>query len=209
MQDGRLVGKVRPNSKFSDFMATRQQVLAIFRPSAWVLLAFAAWLGVRWLWPSFRDDAEAAQVPLLLADQIQMPHPKFTPAEVVDIQLRGLAAPGKDAVGIWQCFCFASPRNRAATGPLDRFGQMVRAEPFACLGNAPAVLMGKPQIDDRFAKLLVTVVDQGQQLRAFTFILFKQQGGPFADCWMTEAVYPQGGLGPNVPDAPEVRSDAA
>jgi len=85
---------------------------------------------------------------------------------------------------------------------------MVRQEPFACLGDAQATLIGKPQIDDRFAKLLVTVVDQRQQLRAFTFILFKQQGGPFADCWMTEAVYPQGGLAPGS-KAQDDRSDSA
>jgi hypothetical protein len=190
-------------------MPAQRQFLAMLRPTAWVLVAFAAWLGVRWLWPPLSDDASAAQVPLLLADQIQTPNPKFTPADVVDIQLHGLAAPGKDAVGIWQCFCFASPRNRAATGPLDRFGQMVRAEPFACLGDPRAILMGTPQIDDRFAKLLVTVVDQRQRLQAFTFILYKQQGGPFADCWMTEAVYPQGGMAPNVPDTPDLRPDAA
>jgi hypothetical protein len=128
----------------------------------------------------------------------------------VEIQLRGLSDPGKDGVGILQCFCFASPRNRSATGPLDRFGQMVRQEPFACLGDSRAALIGTPQIDDRFAKLLVTVVDQRQQLRAFTFILFKQQGEPFADCWMTEAVYPQGGLAPQAPaPPPDARSDAA
>jgi hypothetical protein len=191
-------------------MPTNRQSVAMFRPAGWVLLAFAAWLGVRWLWPTAYDDVHAAGVPALDTEGVQLPNPGLTPVEVVDLQLRGLAAPEQDGIGILQCFCFASPGNRAATGPLDRFGQMVRQEPFACLGDARAVLMGKPQIDDRFAKLLVTVVDQRHQLRAFTFILFKQQGGPFADCWMTEAVYPQGGLAPApAPDAKNNGSDAA
>jgi hypothetical protein len=182
--------------------------LAMLRPTVWVLLAFTAWLGGRWLWLAWNDQTTAAQLPPGTADRVQLPDSKLQPADVVQIQLRGLSHPGKDAVGILQCFVFASPGNRSATGPLDRFGQMVRQEPFACLGDARATLIGTPQIDDRFAKLLVTVVDQRQQLRAFTFILFKQQGGPFADCWMTEAVYPQGGLVPAEPET-ESRPDAA
>lgn len=190
-------------------MATRRQLAAIFRPTACVLLGLAAWVCARWLWSLDSDDAHVGRIPEFAAASVPLPHPELTPADVVAIQLQGLAAPGNDGVGIWQCFCFASPRNQAATGPLDRFGLMVRQEPFACLGDSRAVLMGKPQIDDRFAKLLVTVVDQRHQVRAFTFILHKQQGGPFADCWMTEAVYPQGGMAPSDPNPPDARPDAA
>ncbi|MSV29914.1 MAG: hypothetical protein EXQ52_14390 [Bryobacterales bacterium] len=58
----------------------------------------------------------------------QDPGPALTPAEVVRTQITALRnndKPRKDA-GIATAFRFASPGNRAATGPLDRFILMVK-----------------------------------------------------------------------------------
>lgn len=151
----------------------------------------------------------AEHLPEMGADQLAFPKPALSPADVVRIQLRGLADPKADGLGILQCYYFASPRNRVATGPEDRFTLMVRQGPFACLARPQATLVGQPQVDGRFAKILVTVVGEHQQMQAFTFILFKQQTAPFENCWMTEAVYPLGGLAPTAPANGNPRPDAA
>ena len=121
---------------------------------------------------------------------IVMPSPSLTPDQVVRLQLAGLGSPRADGVGVLQCFVLASPGNRSATGPLDRFGKMVRRRPFHCLASPRAYLIGQPHIVRRTARVLVTIVDQQEQVHAFTFVLGRQAQRPFADCWMTEAVWP-------------------
>jgi hypothetical protein len=187
----------------------RSKFVSFLAPSALVFLGFAVLVGVAYS-PLMQEQGplhdfvrprtlEPEQLPDLGADQLLLPSPQLSPSDVVQTQLDGLADPDGNGVGILQCYCFASPGNRAVTGPLDRFGQMVRQGPFACLGQPRATLVGEPQVDGRLAKLLVTVVDQQQMVHVFTFILFKQLDPPFKDCWMTEGVYPFGQLG----DQPE------
>ena len=57
------------------------------------------------------------------------PNARLTPEGVVKLQLEGLARERGDLSGIKQCFNLASPLNRQATGPLERFAAMVAAEP--------------------------------------------------------------------------------
>ncbi|HEX6963149.1 MAG TPA: DUF4864 domain-containing protein [Lacipirellula sp.] len=121
---------------------------------------------------------------------IVLPGPALSPDEVVRLQLAGLGNPRSDGIGVLQCFVLASPGNRAATGPLDRFGKMVRRGPFQCLANQRACLVGRPHIVEHTARVIVTIVDQQAQIHAFTFVLARQASPPFADCWMTEAVWP-------------------
>ena len=52
------------------------------------------------------------------------PHPHLTPMDVLRNQLYGLRMNSAD--GIARCFGLASPSNRAWTGPLPRFAQMIR-----------------------------------------------------------------------------------
>jgi hypothetical protein len=53
-----------------------------------------------------------------------------------------------------------------------------------------ALLVGRPQFDDQLARVLVTVIDEDSRVRAFTFVLARQQIAQFKNCWMTEAVLP-------------------
>jgi hypothetical protein len=185
-------------------MAAPSQLAAFLRPTLWAVVAtsvaLVAWRVGGGSLPGLRDQVSAtATIEDLTArgaGQLQQPDPDLSPADVVRVQLAGLADARGDGLGVLQCFLFASPRNRLATGPLDWFAEMVRTEPFARLARPRAVLVGEPQIDGRFAKLLVTTIGRDDQLHAFAFILYRQDAAPFADCWMTEAVYPVGEMAP-------------
>jgi hypothetical protein len=122
--------------------------------------------------------------------RVVLPSDKLAPDEVVRLQLIGLCDQQADGVGILQCYCFAAPANRAVTGPLERFGAMVRQGPFHCMARPRALLVGRPQFDDQLARVLVTVIDEDSRVRAFTFVLARQQIAQFKNCWMTEAVLP-------------------
>jgi hypothetical protein len=170
-------------------------LIAFLRPSFLALLAFGAIVGVvNLFWSADRSfDARLAglsssELAGVNLGEITFPHPELSPEEVVRLQLAGLSDRSADGSGILQCFCLASPANRIVTGPLERFGQMVRDDPYRCMSHPRAVLIGRPQYGDDVARLLVTIIDDHHEVRAFAFVLAKQKGAPFADCWMTEAV---------------------
>ena len=126
--------------------------------------------------------------PSPVVDLIQ-PDPSYSPDEVVGIQIEGLENPNISA-GIQQCFAFASLENRSFTGPLERFAAMVRRSPYDVLMHHQLVLIGQPIMADKAASLTVTLLDDHNQIHVFQFVLSKQQGETFKDCWMTDAVYP-------------------
>jgi hypothetical protein len=142
--------------------------------------------------PDFIGPGSLAAADLEHVDltRVVLPNAKLLPGEVVRLQLSGLSDQQADGVGILQCYCFAAPANRAVTGPLDRFGAMVRQGPFHCMARPRAMLIGQPRVDDKLARVLVTVIDEDSRVRAFTFVLARQQMAPFENCWMTEAVLP-------------------
>lgn len=131
------------------------------------------------------ENAPAAKAPPADA----APNPALDPAEVVRTQLEALKA-DNDA-GIAVVFRFASPQNRQATGPLERFTQMLRSSYPQLLGHrssklAPTVIEGS----EAFQAVEVTARD-GTTHR-FVFILGRQTAVPFQDCWMTEGVMQPG-----------------
>lgn len=135
-------------------------------------------------------DKELAEVERL-ASQMQTlirPSIEFTPEDVVRIQIQSLASKeGSD--GILQCMRLASPDNLATTGPLERFGRMVRGPRFGALAEPDAVVVGTPDYVDKSARVLVTLVYE-RQLRSFVWVLAKQTQPPYDGCWMTDAVFP-------------------
>ncbi|HMO86748.1 MAG TPA: hypothetical protein PKC18_17695 [Lacipirellulaceae bacterium] len=185
---------------------------AFWAPSAVVIVLFAAIYGVAGRGAADRPRAAPVRLapgPMtpedlaeLGADKIQLPDPSLSPADVVAIQLAGLADPEPHGVGILQCFALASPANREVTGPLDRFGILVRTGEFACLTNPRATTVGRAQIDGDFAAVVVTVLDRKRRLRAFHWVLAKQIDPPYEGCWMTEAVHPAGDVAPAEPAEP-------
>jgi hypothetical protein len=172
------------------------RVIHFLRPTFYALIAFGVLVGVANLYWSVADPAPDLSVAGLNPQDlvgldlsgVVFPHPNLPPEEVVRLQLVGLSDAKADGVGILQCFCLASPGNRVVTGPLERFGQMVRNEPYQCMASPRAALIGRPQYGNDVARLLVTIIDGEHNVRAFAFVLGRQKEPPFKDCWMTEAV---------------------
>jgi hypothetical protein len=191
------------------------QLIHFLRPTFYALIAFGALVGVANLYWAVADPApDLGSAGLNPQDLIGVdlsggvfPTPKLPPEEVVRLQLAGLSDAKADGVGILQCFCLASPANRVVTGPLERFGQMVRTEPYQCMARPGAVLIGRPLHDHDVARLLVTIIDEQRHVRAFAFVLSRQKEKPFKDCWMTEAVLPAFPAAPAPPvTAPEPKA---
>jgi hypothetical protein len=175
------------------------RVINFLRPTFLVLVLFALFVGI-----ANAIRLTSVDSPKLAADMgsplgeldkldlssIVLPQADLKPDDVVRLQLAGLSDDRSDGVGILQCYAFASPANRAVTGPLDRFGKMVRQGAFQCMARPRTMLIGRPQQTDRTARVLVTLIDDENRLHAFTFVLGRQQEAPFKNCWMTEAVLP-------------------
>jgi Domain of unknown function (DUF4864) len=120
------------------------------------------------------------------------PDPKLSPQEVVEFQLAALRAndvPAADT-GIERAFRFASPANKAATGPLERFTVLVHGSQYSSLINAVEGSVGKVVIRDSEARVLARIVSAGGSEVYYVFLLSKQTEGEYINCWMTDGVVP-------------------
>jgi len=118
------------------------------------------------------------------------PSPAMPPEQVVAIQLDALQhndSPSPD-FGIETVFAFASPANRVATGPFDRFASLVKAPVYRPMLNFVRAERAPVHVDGDRARQRVTVVTAGGSRVTYIFLLSRQQGGEFAGCWMTDAV---------------------
>jgi hypothetical protein len=109
---------------------------------------------------------------------------------VVRLQVGALRAFRDDKSAIHQCYVLASPANRAATGPLNRFIAMVQNPVYGALVLQTTALVGQAVIRGEQATVLVTVLDQSRTPHVFRFFLSKQTEPLHLDCWMTDAVIP-------------------
>ncbi len=119
------------------------------------------------------------------------PKPELTPDKVVRIQLNALAqnnTPYPDA-GIEIAFRFASPANKQTTGPLNRFIQLVHNPAYKPMLNHQKARFGQIVIEDVQAYLAVYLTASDGKRVGYMFILSKQIGGAYDQCWMTDAVF--------------------
>jgi hypothetical protein len=120
------------------------------------------------------------------------PRPELTPQQVVQYQVTALQHnddPKSDA-GIERAFRFASPSNQQATGPLEKFVQIVKSPAYApMLNNISSSIVGSEEKDNQ-AKIAVKVVAADGRQVTYIFVLSKQNEGEFTNCWMTDAVAP-------------------
>jgi hypothetical protein len=120
------------------------------------------------------------------------PDPKLSPQEVVEFQLAALRAndvPAADT-GIERTFRFASPANKAATGPLEHFTVLVHGSQYSSLINAVEGSVAKVVIRDSKAQVLTRSVSAAGAEVYYVFLLSKQTEGEYVDCWMTDGVVP-------------------
>lgn len=122
---------------------------------------------------------------------VMKPSPVLSPRQVVEIQLAALkanGARGKD-LGIAQTFDFASPANRAWTGPLSRFTRMIRAS-FSSMLDHRGARIGPLVAEGRSAVFPVVIRDAAGREHGFLWTLSRQTEGRYKDCWMTDGVQP-------------------
>ena len=121
------------------------------------------------------------------------PSAEREPGEVVEIVVAALRdnAETENDAGIATVFAFASPGNRAATGPFERFRDMVKRGYSDMLGFSES-RFGELRLGDDVAMQIVWLTqDDGREV-GYVFQLGLQHGGEYDGMWMTDAVYPIG-----------------
>jgi len=118
------------------------------------------------------------------------PSPNLSPAEVIRIQIEALGhnnVPHENA-GIEVAFRFASPANKSATGPLDRFIRLVSNPIYRPMLNHQEAQYGEIQVEGNEALQPVILTAKNGERAGYLFVLSKQEGGPYDACWMTDSV---------------------
>lgn len=116
------------------------------------------------------------------------PSVKLTPVDVVNSQLKALQHNDAKDSGIATAFKFASPANKALTGPLDHFVQLLKNPTYKPLLNYRSVEFGPVKIFEGVAHMRIMLIDAEGARAVYVFILSKQPDGPCRDCWMTDGV---------------------
>ena len=96
--------------------------------------------------------------------------------------------------GINTTFQFASPENRAASGPLDNFVTLITTQ-YEPLLNAETVTYGPLSRQNGTASQRITVETSDGLRQSYTWRLERQAGGQYDGCWLTSSVLrsPTGG----------------
>ena len=119
-----------------------------------------------------------------------VPGPDLTPEGVVRLQVEALQRnddPYPDA-GIATAFRFASPGNRRATGPLDRFAAMVKGPVYGDMLGFESAEFGEMRVEGDLAAQRVTLVQPDGRRVRYVLGLSKQADGECTGCWMTDSV---------------------
>ena len=117
-----------------------------------------------------------------------VPDPALSPGDVVRIQLEALRRNDEQDRGIAVAFRFASPANRANTGPLSRFIAMIKEGPYALMLGFREAAYGPVETQSSQARQRVTLTS-ARESTTYWFYLSQQSAPPYADCWMTDVVY--------------------
>ena len=117
-----------------------------------------------------------------------VPAPALSPGDVVRIQLEALRRNEEQNRGIAVAFRFASPANRANTGPLPRFIAMIKQGPYALMLDFVHASYGPVETVADRARQPVTLTGPDASI-TYWFYLSRQTETPYEDCWMTDAVY--------------------
>lgn len=128
-----------------------------------------------------------ADTPPAVPRQDVSPSPELEPSEVVQIQLEALRDNDEADNGIAVAFRFASPRNKASTGPLLRFIRMIEEGPYRLMLEFEHASYMPTLVEGVHAVQRVILVGR-QEIRSYDFLLQRQTGPPCEGCWMTEAV---------------------
>ena len=124
------------------------------------------------------------------ATKAMKPDASLTPGQVARIQMEALGrndTPYPDR-GIEITWNFASPSNRKATGPLERFKRMVHSPQYEPMVNHRSAQYENLRIEGDEAGLDIILLSKEGRFVGYRFLLSRQLGGPCGGCWMTESV---------------------
>ena len=110
--------------------------------------------------------------------------------EIVVSALQANSEENNDA-GIATVYSFASPGNRANTGPLERFARMVKGG-FPDMLNHLGARYEPIEITGNNALQAVWLTSVTGKETGYAFKMGKQLSGEYKGMWMTEAVIPLG-----------------
>ena len=124
------------------------------------------------------------------ADLIK-PNSNFKPLDVLTIQLNSLKNnnnPYKDA-GIEQTWEFAHPINKASTGPLERFRQMIYSDSYIILISHQnnKIIILEESVNKFVYKVYVLSKDKKKYYYIWQIEKVTQEGN-LKNCWMTTGV---------------------
>lgn len=163
----------------SDVSTPRPLIRYLLTATAIALALYIAWTAVR---------------PVAPARLSELPNPHLAPAEVVRIQVAALRQGSESREGIAVAFRFASPSNRARTGPITHFASMIRSDTYMPLLDNVSVEYGRTltRADRSYTALIVT--DRRGVSSGYMWVLSRQGPGSCEACWMTESVMPIGDM---------------
>ncbi len=119
-----------------------------------------------------------------------VPDPKYSPADVVQIQMNALKNHDSpvQGTGIEITYRFASPANKAQTGPLERFKTLFDNPTYAPMLGYSNLEIGPTQNYNTSANVPIIITAEDGTKAAYIFRLNKQSDAPYENCWMTSAV---------------------
>ena len=155
----------------------------------WIVPALLSFVLVFCAAPALAQGSDADPI-----SEALVPKPALSPGEVIRIQLEALRHNDEQDRGIAVAFLFASPINRANTGPASPLHRNDQGRPLCTHARLPrGDLWPMETISDR-ARQRVTLTGVRASI-TYWFYLSRQSEPPYVDCWMTDAVYidPSGG----------------
>ena len=120
------------------------------------------------------------------------PSPSLSASDVVAAQLAALREEPQDGDGtgdgIRTAWSFASPGNRAATGPLDRFALLLRNPSYVGLLEHRAASLAPLRERGDEAQQEVLVLTRDDRTEGYTWVLARRWAPPHEGCWLTDGV---------------------
>ena len=133
--------------------------------------------------------------------ELLKPNSNIKPSEVVKIQLLGLQNNNeifKDS-GIEQTWNFAHPMNKQATGPLDRFKEMLKSNNYQMMIDHISHTITQVRGGDDCVQFEVIILDKEKIYHKFNWQVEKFiEDGPLKDCWLTTMVSSPEPLGSSI-----------
>ena len=133
--------------------------------------------------------------------ELLKPNSNIKPSEVVKIQLLGLQ--NNDEVfndsGIEQTWNFAHRMNKQATGPLDRFKEMLKSNNYQMMIDHISHTITQVRGGDDWVQFEVIILDKEKIYHKFNWQVEKFiEDGPLKDCWLTTMVSSPEPLGSSI-----------